>query len=151
MEMKDVIISITGIQNLGASDSDTIELVTNGKYRHSKGETELFYDESELTGMEGTRTSLTVGESGVVMSREGRLNSQMIFEEGKKHFFLYETPLGSATMGVDTQKISAHFGESGGDMEIDYVVDFDHAVVGRNKFRINIREQNKKDDSRCQT
>jgi hypothetical protein len=26
-------------------------------------------------------------------------------------------------------------------MEIDYVVDMDHAVFGRNKFRINVREQ----------
>ena len=32
-------------------------------------------------------------------------------------------------------------GPMGGDMEIDYIVDLDHGVVGRNKFRINVREQ----------
>ena len=32
--------------------------------------------------------------------------------------------------------------EHGGDLEIDYVVDFDHAAVGRNTFRINVRELN---------
>ena len=26
-------------------------------------------------------------------------------------------------------------------MEIDYIVDFDHMMVGRNTFRINVREQ----------
>ena len=44
-------------------------------------------------------------------------------------------------MGLDTHRISSTLGERGGDMEIDYVVDFDHAVVGRNKFKINVREQ----------
>jgi uncharacterized beta-barrel protein YwiB (DUF1934 family) len=78
---------------------------------------------------------------GVVMSREGKLNSQMIFQEGRKHQFLYETPFGAATMGVITSRIQNKLSEHGGDMEIDYVIDFDHTVVGRNKFLINVRER----------
>ena len=141
MEIKDVIISITGTQNFSPGDDDTIELVTDGKYSFSDGETTLTYMESELTGLEGTKTSFKVGPMGVVMSREGALNSSMVFEEGRKHFFLYETPYGSATMGVNTSRILTTLGEHGGKMEIDYVVDFDHSVVGRNKFVIDIREQ----------
>jgi uncharacterized beta-barrel protein YwiB (DUF1934 family) len=106
--------------------------------------------ESELTGLEGTKTSFSVGSTGVVMSREGNINSRMVFEEGRKHFFLYETQFGSATMGVDTLKIKNKLGEHGGDMEIDYVIDFDHAVVGRNQFKINVREQGEKGGARCQ-
>ena len=147
--MKDVIISIIGVQSFEGAKSDAIELVTDGKYWHRNGKSKVVYEESELTGMEGTRTSLTVDSTGVVMSRVGRMNSRMVFEEGKKHFFLYETPVGATTMGVDTHRINASLGEHGGEMEIDYVVDFDHAVVGRNKFKINIREQ-KRDENRCQ-
>jgi uncharacterized beta-barrel protein YwiB (DUF1934 family) len=65
----------------------------------------------------------------------------MVFCEGKKNTFLYETPYGSATMGLDTHKINFSMGPKGGDMEIDYIVDFDHTMVGRNSFRINVREQ----------
>ena len=65
----------------------------------------------------------------------------MVFREGTKNTFLYDTPFGSATMGLDTHRIHSTMGPRGGEMEIDYVVDFDHAVVGRNKFRINVREQ----------
>ena len=52
-----------------------------------------------------------------------------------------EASYGMATLGVDTRKIHANFDEHGGNMEIDYVVDMDHAVFGRNQFRINVREQ----------
>lgn len=149
MEKKDVIISITGMQNYGNGygENDTIELVTDGEYCFSEDGSTLTYMESELTGMEGTKTSFAVGISEIIMSREGNMNSQMVFEEGRKHFFLYDTPMGAATMGVDTYRIITRLGEHGGDMEIDYVIDFDSAVIGRNLFKINIREK-KRDDTR---
>jgi uncharacterized beta-barrel protein YwiB (DUF1934 family) len=139
--MKDVIISITGVQNYPQGSDDAVELVTEGKYSYRDGHGVLSYMESELTGMQGTRTSFTFTPDEVVLSREGTLTSKMIFREGTKNTFLYDTPFGSATMGLDTHRIHSTLGPRGGDMEIDYVVDFDHAVVGRNKFRINVREQ----------
>ena len=139
--MKDVIISIKGTQSLGQGESDAIELVTEGKYSFRDGHGELSYMESELTGMQGTRTSFTFTPDEVILSREGTLTSKMIFREGTKNTFLYDTPFGSATMGLDTHRIHSTMGPRGGDMEIDYVVDLDHAVVGRNRFRINVREQ----------
>lgn len=140
MSEKKVIISITGTQRLTEGEPDTVELVTDGTYSYSDAETVFSYMESSLTGLEGTRTSFIISPMHVVLSREGRLNSRMVFEAGKKHHFLYETPYGTATMGVDTHTISHRLGEHGGDMEIDYVVDFDHAVVGYNYFKINVRE-----------
>lgn len=139
--MKDVIISIKGVQSLPQGESDSVELVTEGKYSFRDGHGELSYMESELTGMKGTRTSFIFTPEEVVLSREGTLTSRMIFQEGRKNTFLYDTPYGSATMGLDTHRIYSTLGPMGGDMEIDYIVDFDHAVVGRNKFRINVREQ----------
>jgi len=143
MKMKDVIISIKGTQNDADGEDSEIELVTDGQFSFEDGEGVFSYMESELTGLEGTKTSFTISPLGVVLSREGSLNSSMIFEKGRKHEFVYETPYGSTTMGVDTKKLSVDFNEHGGDMEIEYVVDFQHAVVGYNQFRINVSEQNK--------
>lgn len=149
MNMKDVIISIVGEQTIDGAQPDAIELVTDGKYFHRDGKSRVVYDESMLTGLEGTRTTVTVDAAGVVMSRTGNLTSRMVFQEGKKHFFLYETPVGPTTMGVDTQTIRTALDEHGGEMEIRYVIDLDHAVIGHNRFKMNIREQ-KKDEGRCQ-
>ncbi len=139
MKMKDVIISIRGMQNYGDGD-DAVEFVTDGQYGYADGCGTLTYMESELTGLEGTRTSLSFDPERMVIEREGTLNARMIFEPGQRHMFLYETPYGSATMAVDTRRVRTNLDEHGGDLEIDYTVDFDHAAVGRNSFRINVRE-----------
>ena len=139
--MKDVIISITGSQYEASGPEDAIELVTDGQYCYKNGSGTLTYMESELTGMEGTKTSFIFSPEEVVLSREGTLTSRMVFREGKKRTFLYDTPYGSTTMGLDTHSIRSTLGERGGELEIDYIVDFDHAVVGRNRFKINVKEQ----------
>ena len=139
MQMKDVIISVTGIQQ-SSDGPDAMELVTAGQYGVSADEIRLTWEESELTGMEGTRTSLTVQPRSVRLEREGSLNTSMEFEEGRKHYFLDETPFGAATMGLDTHRIRNRLGAHGGDMEIEYVVDMDQNVVGRNRFYIQVRE-----------
>ena len=141
MKMKDVIISIKGTQNDPQGGDNIIELETDGVFAFENGEGTLSYMESELTGLDGTKTSFTISPMGVVMTREGSLNSRMVFEKGRKHNFLYETPFGSATMGVDTTNVSVSFDEHGGNMEIDYIVDFQHSVVGHNMFKIKVSEQ----------
>ncbi len=140
MNMRDVIISIFGEQNDPSGEHDSVELVTAGQYGFENGESRFTYEESELTGLNGTRTTFTINPMGVVLRREGSMNSEMVFEQGRKNFFLYETPYGSATMGVDTRRIDTRLDEHGGDLEIDYDIDFNHTLMGRNKFRINVRE-----------
>lgn len=139
MLMKDVIISITGVQQ-GAEGPNAVELVTQGRYGVERGKAELTYQESELTGLDGTTTSFTVEQKRVKMRREGIVQSEMIFQEGEKHYFVYETPFGATTMGVNTNSVQCRLGEHGGFMDIDYVVDVEHAVIGRNRFHIAIRE-----------
>ncbi|MGM9615244.1 MAG: DUF1934 domain-containing protein [Oscillospiraceae bacterium] len=138
--MRDVIISITGVQNDPNGDKDSVELVTTGKYGMENDEIRFTYEESELTGLDGTRTTFTISPMGVVLRREGSLNSEMVFQQGRKNFFLYETPYGSATMGVDTRRIDTQLDEHGGNLELDYDIDFNHTLMGRNKFKINVRE-----------
>ncbi len=148
MNMKKVMISIQGSQFDPDGEQSGVEFVTDGVFQFENGEGSFSYMESELTGMEGTKTSFTISPLGVIMTREGSLNSRMVFEAGKKHNFLYETPFGSTTMGVNTKTVNVDIDEHGGNMEIDYVVDFQHSVVGHNMFKINVREQ--KEDVTCQ-
>ncbi len=142
---KDVIISIVGTQIFADDDKDVIELVTDGKYLHKNGETYFSYMESELTGLEGTKTTFSVKPDAVTMSRVGTLNTTMIFEPGKKHYFLYDTPYGAATMSVSTRSVSHELGEHGGDMEIEYLIDLEHTTIGRNNFKINVRESGRQE------
>ena len=101
----------------------------------------LSYLETEVTGLEGTRTSLIVTPEQVVVDRDGMITSRMVFKERERSSFLYNTPYGTATMNMNTRRISRRLDEHGGDVEIDYVVDMEHTVVTRNRFTLKITEQ----------
>ena len=138
---KSVIISIRGTQTLDDNPPETVELITEGRLIDcgEEGYT-LTYQESELTGLEGTLTTFQVEPDRVTLLRVGEFNSQMVFQEGRRHLAMYNTPYGSMTIGVNTRHLHADLTERGGDIEIDYAIEIDHTVAGRNVFQINVRE-----------
>ena len=138
---KKVIITVSVTQCLDDQEQEDIELMTEGAYEYA-GDTGSFrYEESEITGMEGTTTEFQFSPAEVVISRKGTFASRMVFVEGRKNVFLYETPYGSATLGVDTHKITNKLGEHGGELNIDYTLQLDRMMVSRNRFLVKIKEQ----------
>ena len=138
---KPVIISIKSTQNMDGQE-DTIELVTQGVLRHSEEEGfALVYPESELTGLEGTLTTFEIGPGRVILRRSGSVNSQMVFEEGRQHTSLYETPYGELSVDIQTSRLLHNLTERGGLMEIKYSIAVEHVVTGRNCFKIRVRRK----------
>ena len=138
--MKDVIISINSLFSFEEGEEQQMEFTTDGYYFYEDEVGCLSYEETEVTGLEGTRTSLFVMPDQVVVDREGTVTSRMVFKEGLKSAFQYATPFGSANMGINTRRIRGSMDSSGGSVEIDYVVDMEHVVASRNKFQITVTE-----------
>ena len=137
---KDVIISIRGAQSFDGMDDDVIELVTSGMLSRNDSGYHLSYQETELTGLGGTTTTFHVEPNNkVTLIRLGEVNSQMVFEEQKKHISAYETPYGAMTVGVAAHRVFTDLSEIGGTLEIDYALEIDHAIAGENCFRIQVR------------
>ena len=137
---KDVVISIKGMQKYEGNDPDTVELVTAGRLRKDKAGYTLSYQESEITGLEGTLTTIQVEGEQVTLMRMGEFNSQMVFQEGRRHLSMYNTPYGAMSVGVNTRHLLADLSDKGGDIEIDYAIEIDHAIAGRSVFQIKVRE-----------
>ena len=138
---ENVIISIKGKQLYAESDPDEMELVTSGTLkRDGQGGFTVSYQESELTGLEGTTTRLHIHGRRVTLLREGSINSQMVFEEGRRHLSMYETPYGELSIGVSTKRMRSTLDEAGGDLEIDYAIEIDNLVAGQNLFRMNVKK-----------
>lgn len=139
---KNVIISIKGMQNYEGVSEDTIELITEGRLMDcGEDGLTLTYQESELTGMEGTLTTFQVEKSGrIILLRMGEVNSQMVFEEGRRHLSLYQTPVGDLSVGIRANRIRSTLEMTGGELEIDYAIELDHTLAGQNLFRIQVRE-----------
>lgn len=137
---KAVVISIKGIQEFENAPRDTMELVTQGWLKQDEGGYTLSYQESEVTGLEGTLTTFQIEPERVTLMRMGEFNSQMVFEEGRRHLSMYDTPYGAMAVGVNTRHLLAELDENGGAIEIDYAIEIDHAIAGRNIFQIQVKQ-----------
>ena len=143
---KNVIISLKGSQTVGENDSSALELVTEGKY-YKKGDTYFItYKESEVTGMDGTTTTLKVADGVVTLMRFGSVNSQFIFQKGQKHVSYYDTSYGAFTIGVFTNDINIRVDDSGGEISVDYELEIDNSKSGDNDFHMLIREAGSTND-----
>lgn len=136
---KNVIISVKGKQNHGGEES-SIELVTEGKYYKKGMNYFVTYKETEITGMEGTTTTLKIEDNKVTLMRFGENNSQLIFEKGQKHVCYYETPYGAFTVGVLSNQVDIDVDDFGGEIAVGYELEIDNAAIGINDFYLQIRE-----------
>ena len=136
-----VILTVRGEQYYDGVDPDATELMTEGTLEVSEDGLRFWYEESELTGMEGTTTTIEVRDGRVALTRTGKVNSQMVFEEGKQHTSLYETPFGELPIDIQTSSLRHKLSERGGIMEIKYAIAVDHTVTGRNCFKLRVKRK----------
>ena len=136
-----VMLSIRGEQYFDGIDPDAQELMTEGTMTLTEDGMVLAYEETALTGMEGTTTRFQVQGPRVILTRSGTVNSQMVFEEGRQHTSLYETPFGELSVDIQTSVLKHNLTERGGLMEIKYSIAVEHTVTGRNCFKIRVRRK----------
>lgn len=137
-----VLLTIRSEQHFEDMEPDSIELMTEGTLIAAGEEGLLLsYQESALTGLEGTTTTFEVRGPQVILSRTGSVNSQMVFEEGKQHTSLYETPFGELAIDVQTSRLRHSLTERGGLLDLRYSISVDHSVTGRNAFKIRVRRK----------
>ncbi len=137
--VKDVIISVKGNQEID-NDSSVVELYTEGKLCRKNGIYYIIYKESEVTGMEGTTTMLKMEDKIVTIIRKGKVNSRMVFEEGKKNVSYYDTTYGAFSMGISTTKSSVKIDDDGGIVSLKYKVEINSQTTGNNYFDIKVRK-----------
>ena len=138
---KNVILFVRGEQQFDQGEPEVTELMTEGSMTlEEDGEITLTYQETELTGMEGTTTRFLVRDDTVELTRTGGVNSQIVFQRGKRHSSLYETPWGMMLVDVVTTGLAHRLDSHGGLMEIQFNIAVDHQVTGQNRFKIRVRE-----------
>ena len=145
---KDVIISIRGLQEQDGEAGDPITLVTPGRFYRKNDSYYISYEESELTGLAGTRTTLRVKPDYVKLVRTGLYPSELQFELGKRHMSLYHTDYGDLSIVVSTNHIRNTLTDDGGDLDVQYTVEVANTPVGVNHLTLNIK--NAEEGAICQ-
>lgn len=134
-----VVLSILGRQSYLGQEPDEIELVTEGVLENQGGTWLLSYEESDLTGMSGVTTTFIVEPDKVSLKRTGRLNSQMVFQEGVVHESLYEVEFGALMISVCASRVMADICCDGGMIDLVYAIELEQSAVGTIDYHLDIR------------
>lgn len=133
---RDVLISIRGMQRDEDGEDQTMELTTTGSLWR-EGETVcLSYVETEMTGMNGVKTTFRVEGNKVVMLREGELQSTMTFVEGDRNESLYDLGFAAFLLRVSAKRVRVRIGDGEGRLELRYSVEMEHRLVANHNYEI---------------
>jgi len=134
-----VVLSIQGRQTYAGQEPEVIELVTEGTMEYRSGGWDTSYEESALTGLEGVTTTFRVEPGKVILTRTGKLQSQMVFEEGIPHDTLYQMAFGTLMMTVKATFVFFDIVEDGGTIDLSYNLDIENTEAGIIDYHLDIR------------
>lgn len=137
---KKALISI--VSNQFGEDNSEIEVVTPGEFTVCDDGFKAVYQETEISGMEGTVTRLLINDNSVSLEREGTTTSKMYFEKDKSDVSLYDTPYGTLELKIKTNELEIELNENGGNVFIDYKMIIGDQSVQNTKLKINIKSEN---------
>ena len=124
----------------GEVEHEHTEMTAEASLVRKDGKTSIVYSESELSGMEGAKTSISFFDSTpeiVMMDRDGGYMTSFVFEGGKRHICVYNTPIMTFEMGVHTKEVENRLFEKGY-IILDYLLEIHGAGAERNRVHISI-------------
>lgn len=133
-----VLISVKTIQKADGEELEPIELQTPGKLGLLNHKYYLIYQESEMTGFPDTTTTIKVWGGNVVVSRKGRFNMTLHYQEGQKNLCMYPTPYGTVGAAIATSKVDFAFESRHGRLQVDYTLDADNENFIQNSLQIAV-------------
>ena len=123
-----------------SNEPEVIEIHSLGTMETKDGRVEIAYEETEATGMEGATTAVSfmTEQSGVVsMIRDGAVSTVLVFESGKRHHCVYQTPFMPFEVCVHTLKVENRLLDEGY-LNLDYIIEIRGARAERTKFRMEL-------------
>lgn len=134
-----VMLSIVGTQRYADQEPEVIELVTEGAMCMRDGGWEITYQESPLTGLEGVRTTFRVEPQKVTLTRTGKLQSEMVFQQGVTHDSLYQMEFGTMLLRICAKQVFFDITPDGGTVDLVYEIEIENAAAGVIDYHLDIR------------
>lgn len=135
------LLTVRGTQYLPDRKPEVIELTTEAELTGSGGVLYLRYEESALTGLQGTTTLFELHPHRVLLRRIGAVTSELDFVVGKVHESLYDTGQGALLITIRTTEIEDNMTLEGGTLRVAYNISIEGVGMGRIEYRLEVRRK----------
>ena len=119
-----------------------MESSTEGTLVIEGGRATVRYDETELTGMAGARSTVTyrTADRGLVsMIRSGPVSTAMTFKAHHRAICTYETPYMPFSIGIHALTVDNRL-DTEGTLKLDYIIEIKGARAERCEMEMKIQE-----------
>lgn len=134
---KSAIISVRSFSDL--NKDEVIEVVTPGKFHLGESEFKAVYEESEISGMDGTTTTLIIKDDALILEREGSTTTRMEFKKGEEVVSLYNTPYGMMNINISTKELDIDMDDDGGVIYTKYILGLEGQPGITTELKVKIR------------
>ena len=136
---QEVVLHIRGQQSYDGQEPEVIELMTEGTMEFHDGGWDISYEETELTGLSGVTTTFRVEPEKVILRRTGKLQSEMMFQQGVRHESLYQLDFGALMMTVTAKLVFFDIVSDGGVIDLVYDIEIENSAAGQVDYHLDIR------------
>ncbi len=131
-----------GVRREGAPDTERehLEMTVEARYHDDGARVSIAWDESDASGMQGSRTSVSYQKDApgvVTMMRTGAVKTALVFERGQRHHCLYQTPIMPFEVAVATNAVNNEL-EVAGKLMLDYAVELRGGTCERTRMEMTV-------------
>lgn len=122
------------------AETDHAELLTEARLRDDGTRVFLSYEEGVFSRMEKTTTTVSFAkaEPGLLsVIRTGGVRTSLLFEKGRRHTCIYQTPIMPFEVCVATRNVHNDLAERG-TLFLDYLIEIRGAEAEHTRFRLSI-------------
>ena len=112
-ESKKVNLFTKSIQTDKTGDKSKIEFFVESSYVEKNDYIYITYKESEISGMEGTTTTLKINTNSLSILRFGNYNSKLEFRQNEETLTNYQTPYGNIPITITTRLLEVDLRQDG--------------------------------------
>ena len=120
----------------------SLELRTAGTLSEKNGRMILSYDETELTGMQGSTTQVSFSKKApnlITMLRSGAVSTALVFEQGVRHICVYNTEVMPFEICIYARSVKNDLTMEGGSIQLDYLVEIHGAAAEHTIFTLDVK------------
>lgn len=137
---RNVKLSISGLHQDAEAENANVETFVSAEYFKKNDSHYLLYEEKQEGFEELSKNRIKFKENMLELTRQGLLQTHMVFEEKKKHMTRYATPYGEILLGIETKQICVREQEHRIEVTVEYSLEADGEYLSDCKIQLHIEE-----------
>lgn len=138
---RNVKLSISGLHQDAEAENANVETIVSAEYFKKNDSHYLLYEEKQEGFEKTSKNRIKFKENSMELTRQGLMQTHMVFEEKKKHMTRYTTPYGEILLGIDTKQIRVMEQEHRIEVTVEYSLEADGEYLSDCKIQLQIEEE----------